>query len=143
VSLAGPLMDLLLLGVVSLVIWLAPEGTPLARFALAYFPVPLSLLLFNLNPFLIRMDGYWVAVDLLEQPNLRRMTVQLVLSKLLALAGKPAVAAPLAAQWVNNRRLRTICMVYGACALLWTVVFLGTFVISLARGILALFGALA
>lgn len=142
VSLAGPLMDLLLLGVISLVMWLAPEASPLGRFAVAYFPIPLSLVLFNMNPFLIRMDGYWIAVDLLEQPNLRQMTFRLALSRLAALVGRRGVRAPDAAQWVADRRLRTICLIYGACALLWTVVFLSTFVLSLARGILALFGAL-
>ena len=141
VSLAGPLMDLLLLGVISLIIWRVPDTTPLGRFALAYHPIPLSLLLLNLNPFLVRMDGYWIVIDLLEQPNLRRLTLQLAVSKLLG-RFKPGLVPPGAAQWTGDKRLRTLCLIYGALTLIWTVGFIGTFVLSLTRGMLTLLGSL-
>lgn len=70
-------------------------------------------ILFNINP-LMRYDGYYIASDLLEIPNLRQRATQQVTSTLKRLVlGVRDTAAPV------NWRLKTTLLGFGAAATLY------------------------
>ncbi|MDT7779128.1 MAG: putative peptide zinc metalloprotease protein [Acidobacteriota bacterium] len=136
ISAAGPMVDLAFLGIFALLYWSVPHETKMARFALAYTTFPLSSLLINLNPFIIRMDGYWILTDLLERPNLRRITRQYLREQVRRLFGRDANADSLAERMPTDWRWRMIYLTYGLISFAWTVVFLFLFARSIIMGII-------
>jgi len=76
------------------------------------------LLIFNWNP-LLRYDGYYILMDLLEAPNLMANSFAylgyLIKGKILRVPVEPMVVPP---------RLRRIYVIYGICAFLFMLPFL-------------------
>jgi hypothetical protein len=140
ISAAGPMVDLTFLGLFAVIVWLSPAGSEIYRFALAYTAFPLSVLLVNLNPFLIRMDGYWILADFLEQPNLRSASFRYLAAGIRSRLGRPEEAEPLSEPLVSQGWQRRIYVIYGLVAFTWTVTFVTLFVLSLARALLDLAG---
>lgn len=134
ISLAGPLVDFTILGIVSAGLALTAAGSDVQRLLLSYHGILLGLLLINLNPFLIRMDGYWVLTDLLEQPNLRRMTVRLMAVSVLRLLRRPVPASLSNGIEQRSRRWQLIALVYGLVAVSWTISFAISAALSLIHG---------
>lgn len=142
ISAAGPLVDALALGLAALVAWSSPPDALIGRLAVAYSAFPLSMLLINLNPFLIRMDGYWILSDWLEQPNLRQTALDYLGRQARRLIARPAPADSLADRTREHWKWPLIYTIYGVIALTWTVSFVLLFLFSLARAaqrLLALF----
>jgi putative peptide zinc metalloprotease protein len=135
ISAAGPMADIAFLGLFALLGWLSPGGSGLERFAHSYAALPLSFLLINLNPFILRMDGYWIVSDLLEQPNLRTMARHYLQSRLRGLSGLRGGVAALPLGPPEERGWRVVYVVYGLISISWTAVFLTLFVWSAARGV--------
>jgi hypothetical protein len=138
ISAAGPMVDLAFLGLSALVVWLSPAGSELYRFALAYTAFPLSVLLINLNPFLIRMDGYWILADLLEQPNLRSASLRYLAAGIRSRLGRNEKDDPLNEPLLAYGWQRHVYTLYGLVAFTWTVTFVGLFLLSLARALIDL-----
>ena len=126
ISLAGPMVDLAILGVCALVVLLTPGDAPIHHFAQVYSIVPFSMLLVNLNPFLLRLDGYWIVVDLLGKPNLRTSAVRYIKTKLLQLIGRASAQdiRIVDMQLARNRHLHWIYIGYFTVASLWTINFM-------------------
>lgn len=133
VSAAGPLVDALALGLTALLVWAGPPDALGTRLALAYSAFPLSMLLITLNPFLIRMDGYWILSDWLEQTNLRQTALGYLARRVRRLLGRPAPADALADRSRERGWWPLIYTAYGLTALVWTVWFVSAFLLSLAR----------
>jgi hypothetical protein len=76
VSFAGPMVDIMCFGLVMMGYWSVSADGLAAKLLLAYSAFPLSSFIISLNPFFIRMDGYWILADWLDQPNLRRASVR-------------------------------------------------------------------
>lgn len=119
VSAAGPLVDLACLGAAAFVIWFATEPTVKAT-ASAYSAVARWALLFNLNPFFVRFDGYWILSDLLGYANLRRVTFGALFTSVLRSLGVSKAPDPLAATWTPAPRDRRLLLVYTVISLAWT-----------------------
>ncbi len=76
VSLAGPLCDLLVGSLAAIIAWAAPEtlgGIWMRRIATASYLTAL----FNFNP-LLELDGYFILVDALRLPNLRKRALEFI-----------------------------------------------------------------
>jgi putative peptide zinc metalloprotease protein len=130
VSAAGPLSDLVFLGAIATLILLSPAGSQAHAIGLGYIGIPLSLILFNLNPFVMRVDGYWIVTNLLEQTNLRRNTVRYFFNVVRRSVGRAPTVDPLATNQEQNSRWRWLYLLYAFVALTWTAVFIGKFVYS-------------
>lgn len=141
VSLAGPLVDLTALGLVSLALWQLPESSMGFKLAASYHGLLLAMILVNLNPFLIRMDGYWILTDLIEEPNLRQNTVRTVLGIVMQKLGRPLPSTVGSGMAQYSPRRRRMLLLYGTVAILWTVFFLASFLISVINGLLTLVAA--
>ncbi len=76
VSVAGPLSDLLVGGAAALYVTFLPTA-PLSGAAYKLAVACYVATLFNLNP-LLELDGYYLLVDALRQPNLRRRALDFV-----------------------------------------------------------------
>lgn len=132
VSAAGPLVDWLFLGLFAILTWVTAPDSLAHRLALAYTAFPSAMLLLNLNPFLIRVDGYWMLADYLEEPNLRRATFSYLKAearRLLHLkpAAPPATLPTSARRWVY--------LLYALIAGAWTLYFVLSFALSMAASI--------
>ncbi len=118
VSLAGVYFELIV-AAVAVFVW-ASTSESLAN-AIAYnvmFLASAVTLLFNINP-LMRYDGYFVASDLLEIPNLRARSTQYVLSLAKRwLLGVGELKMP------AQRRLKWILLSFGTCATSYRVLVL-------------------
>jgi len=76
VSLAGPIVNVVLAGFISIVVMILPASTVTqSLFQLTYLGYLTAL--FNLNP-LIELDGYYVLMDLLEIPHLRENSFEFI-----------------------------------------------------------------
>ncbi|MCA9958575.1 MAG: hypothetical protein KC443_06050 [Anaerolineales bacterium] len=138
VSAAGPLVDLAFLGMFGLITLLTPADTLAHRLALGYTAFPLSVILINLNPFLIRMDGYWILSDYLELPNLRRSAIRYLSTTLRHWLGLADKADSLAEPLTDSRRHRLIYSLYGLVSVIWTVTFVSIFVYSIGQSVAGL-----
>ncbi len=138
VSAAGPLSDLVWLGAIALVIMFSPAGSGAATIALGYIGIPLSLLLLNLNPFVIRMDGYWILTNVFEQTNLRRHTVRYFFNVVRQTIGLAPIVDPLASNHEQRSRWRWLYLLYAVVALTWTAVFISTFAFAFFREIMTI-----
>jgi putative peptide zinc metalloprotease protein len=79
VSLAGPAVELVLLGLSAQLLWMVPPGSAAAQILPLLMATEVSLLLFNVNP-LLPVDGYYVLADLLKEPALRAESLSYWLS---------------------------------------------------------------
>jgi putative peptide zinc metalloprotease protein len=132
VSLAGPMVDVAVLGVCAAISLLTPPNSMLHHVSLAYAAVPLATLFINLNPFLIRMDGYWIAVDLLEKPNLRSAALRYFKTRLLQLV-KLAPEADVRwadGQAVRDAHARWVYLGFFALSVAWTAGFVARLVLA-------------
>lgn len=138
ISAAGPMVDLAALGLCGLIVWCQPPESAWRLAALAYTTLPFSALMINLNPFIVRMDGYWILSDLLEVPNLRRTAWRLVRLQLDRWRGLAINPVDIGERPPTDWRQRLGLVTYGLIAAIWTATFLGLFVINLIRGLVAL-----
>ncbi len=76
VSLAGPLCDMLVGSLTAIAAYLLPDGQ-LAAAAYKLAVACYLAALFNFNP-LLELDGYFILVDLLRLPNLRRRALDFI-----------------------------------------------------------------
>lgn len=121
VSLAGVYFELII-AALAVFVWAATSESLLNSIAYnIIFLASAVTLLFNINP-LMRYDGYYVASDMLEIPNLRARSTQYVLGLAKRwLVGVEGVKAP-----PGPRRLRMILLSFGLCASTYkTLVLLG------------------
>lgn len=79
VSLAGPMVELALLGINAYLFLLVPPGSVAGRVFLLWMIGETIMLLFNVNP-LLPVDGYHVLADLLGEPALRAKSVAYLLA---------------------------------------------------------------
>jgi len=107
---AGPLSSLTLAGVVQVIGMAVPGMGPLAfRLAFAWY----LNALFNLNP-LMALDGYYLAMDWLEIPNLRRRGMAFLVR----------VVKTRRIGWsLLDREGRHVAM-YGVASALWLIIFI-------------------
>ncbi len=111
VSLAGGYIELVMAGAAVFVWWATPPGDFLNEVALMVLLIggPLTLL-FNWNP-LLPFDGYYMAMDLLEAPNLQPNAFahlgDLIRTKLFRVSAVHPRPAP---------RLRKVYVIYGTLA---------------------------
>ncbi|MGI5214552.1 cyclic nucleotide-binding protein [Plantactinospora sp. CA-290183] len=102
---AGPASGLVLAGLAQLIGVLVPEAAPWTfKLAFAWY---LNVLI-NLNPFLA-LDGYYLLMDWLEIPNLRRRGMDFVLARIQR---RPP-------GWAQLDREGRIVALYGTLAMLW------------------------
>ncbi len=117
VSFAGPMVNLMSFGLVMTLYWhVEGAGLP-GKLLLAYSALPLSAFLVSMNPFYLRMDGYWILADWLERPNLRRDSFRYMRS-LFGRGNKLKNAPP------KNRKEELILAMYLFVAFAWTLTFL-------------------
>lgn len=76
VSFAGPMVDIMFFGLVMMLYYAYSDHPLAAKLLLAYSAFPLTSFVLSLNPFFIRMDGYWILADWLDKPNLRRSSMR-------------------------------------------------------------------
>ena len=124
VTLAGGYSGIVLAALGVFAWWATPQGSPVHRHAYAVIVIGfLGNVLSNFNP-LVRFDGYYMLVDLVEVPNLQVNSFKFVGSwfrrRLLRVPEDPMSV---------SRRERRVLAVYGVCALVYLsltmVVFLG------------------
>ncbi len=120
VSLAGVYFELTIAALATFV-WAATDESLLNSIAYNVMFLASSVtLLFNINP-LMRYDGYYVASDLLEIPNLRQRARQYV----TALAKHWLLGVPMDKR-PADRRLRFILASFGICSIVYrTLVMAG------------------
>lgn len=116
VSFAGPMVDLMCFGAVMTAYWLVEPGSLAAKLLLAYSALPLTSILISLNPFYLRMDGYWMLADWLRMPNLRRESMHYLKSLFTQRAALPGSPLPPVLR-------RMIYVGYVLVAVAWTVGF--------------------
>ncbi|HXF71692.1 MAG TPA: cyclic nucleotide-binding domain-containing protein [Actinomycetota bacterium] len=77
----GPFAELVAAGSAALVVWAFPEG-PLAPTLYRFCVLNYFVLFMNLVPFL-ELDGYWIASDLIQVPDLRQRSLAFLREDLL------------------------------------------------------------
>lgn len=118
VSFAGPMVNLMSFGLVMSAYWLV-GGTGLAgKLLLGYSALPLASFLVSMNPFYLRMDGYWILADLLERPNLRRDAMRYLKSFFKRDSTPATTTAP------RGRKEKLILSLYLVVAVGWTLTFI-------------------
>ena len=81
VSLAGPIVNVIIGGIISILAFvLPPSDYTKAMFQAAYIAYLIALL--NLNP-LLELDGYYCLMDLLEMPQLRQKSFDFLKTQLI------------------------------------------------------------
>lgn len=124
VSAAGPMSDLFLGGLAALLVLFVPEMVG-AGIAYKLAIICYVATLFNLNP-LLELDGYYILVDVLRMPDLRRRSLEFVRGPLWSKIGVGGRAtpspAPSHALLTREERIFTL---YGVLALLYTVLAVG------------------
>lgn len=123
VSLAGPALDLSLLGLNALVFAWLPAGSSLTPVLLLLIAGEVLILLFNTNP-LLPVDGYYVLADLLGEPSLRASSLDYWMSLPARLWGAAT------ARRGYTRAQHAVYVVYGLLA----AAYLGLFLASVSIG---------
>lgn len=132
VSLAGPLTTAFLASVCAWAYWLTPAASVFARTTLSTLLVILALgVVMNFNPF-IRMDGYYMLMDLTECPNLRGKAFNYLLWRLFragsAIPGRDPALLP--------ARLKRLFWFYGIGGVLVTLLLVVRPLLAIIRAIL-------
>nr|WP_256774855.1 MULTISPECIES: M50 family metallopeptidase [unclassified Stenotrophomonas] len=117
VSFAGPMVNLMSFGLVMSLYWSVAPGGLAAKLLLAYSALPLASFLVSMNPFYLRMDGYWILADWLERPNLRRDAMRYLKSMFTRGSARPAPVQ-------RDRREKLTLSLYLLVAVGWTVTFI-------------------
>ena len=113
VSWAGPFMNLILGGILAFIIFLFPNFALNALFFKLSFVMFITAIL-NLNP-LIELDGYFILMDWLEMPSLRKRSLAFLQEKLFA-------KIKAREKFASDER---IFLVFGLLALVYTVYTVG------------------
>lgn len=116
VSFAGPMVNLMSFGLVMSLYWMVDRDGLVAKLLLAYSALPLASFLVSMNPFYLRMDGYWVLADWLERPNLRRDAMR-YLKSFFKRADEHTAPVP------RDRKDKLTLSLYLLVAIAWTVAF--------------------
>ncbi len=118
ITLAGSVADLALWALATAVLYFAsPGGTGEQVLGALMLTTGFRTVAFNLNP-LIRLDGYFVLVDLLEMPNLRVRSRAVLARRVARWAGRPPGPA------IENARDGRVLEIYGWLSLAYVVVLL-------------------
>lgn len=118
VSLAGPLTTFGILGILTWVsIYGAEPGSRLESISMTAVLGCLAILVTNFNPF-IRMDAYYILIDLIGIPNLRQRSFQYIAGKITARFAGVENTPP------ANRREKAIFWAYGLGGAVMTVLFI-------------------
>lgn len=119
VSFAGPMVDVMFFGVTMTLYWLSDPDSLAAKMLLAYSAFPLTSIIVSLNPFYLRMDGYWILADYVGKPNLRRSSMRYLKSLFRRKAeARDALAS-------HDPRERALFAGYIIVALAWTIGYVG------------------
>lgn len=110
VSWAGPYSEIILSSILSLVIWAFPSLPFSSLFFKMAFVGYMSAFL-NLNP-LLELDGYFMLMDWLEIPNLRKRSLHFIKTSLLLKLKKGAALT-------HEERIFTL---FGILCIVWTAV---------------------
>ncbi len=114
VSLAGPAVDLMLLGVTAVSLFLLPPNSYAAYILTLLMGYQISVIIWNMN-FFLPLDGYYIVADLLNEPALRQQGIRYWLH------------APL--RWLRihqkkyTSRQRLVYAVYGVLLITYLAVF--------------------
>lgn len=119
VSWAGPYSEIILSSILSIVIWAFPSLPLSSLFFKIAFVGYMSAFL-NLNP-LLELDGYFMLMDWLEIPNLRKRSLHFIKSSLLAKLKKRAALT-------HEERIFTL---FGILCIAWTAVAIALSLIML------------
>src|SRR2546426_816099 len=114
VTFAGPYLELVLWAVAT-VTWrvTTPDSLPSSMALIIVATTGLKILL-NLNP-LLKLDGYYLLSDWLGVPNLRQRSFDYLGRCFSRLGGQPQAATSV------SRRERTIYLIYGSLATLYSI----------------------
>jgi hypothetical protein len=122
VSLGGPMVDLIFLGINGLILYFLPAGSTAMTIILLLIAYETSILIWNFNPFL-PFDGYYILADVFNEPALRREGFRYLLSlPAYVLRRKPNQ---------HSRRQRTIYLGYGVLSAMYMIGFI-TYGVALA-----------
>ncbi|MBD3382106.1 MAG: hypothetical protein GF404_07910, partial [candidate division Zixibacteria bacterium] len=117
------------LGAASLLLWrIIKTGNTVSDFLFLTASVAIVTLLFNLNP-LLKLDGYYLLVDIVEIPNLRSKAFN-YLKQIL----RHVFIEPVEKLAEYTRRERNIFMVYSVLAILYSLIlffWIGSFLYNL------------
>ncbi|OBU49738.1 PqqD family protein [Stenotrophomonas maltophilia] len=116
VSFAGPMVNLMSFGLVMSLYWMVDRDGLAAKLLLAYSALPLASFLVSMNPFYLRMDGYWILADWLERPNLRRDAMRYLKSFFKR-------TAPGTVPVQRDRKEKLTLSLYLLVAIAWTLTF--------------------
>ncbi|MCC2616142.1 M50 family metallopeptidase [Aestuariibacter halophilus] len=120
VSFAGPMVDIVFFGVAMWLFYVLEPGIA-STVALAYSGISLSSFIVSLNPFVIRMDGYWILADWLEKPNLRRDAFRYLKNSVKSLFGKDvAPDLTLQQQLSDDPFIKVKYVIYSIVSFAWT-----------------------
>lgn len=112
VSFAGPAVNILIAGSFCVIVAVIPSSdVSLGLYQIAYLSYFMALL--NLNP-LLEYDGYYILMEWLEVPNLRRRSFNFILNKFRRKVKKDS----------GFLRERKIYYIYGFLSLIFTVLML-------------------
>ncbi|NHZ79382.1 hypothetical protein F2P44_08845 [Massilia sp. CCM 8695] len=131
VSFAGPMVNLVSFGIVMTLYHALDPTSVAARMLLAYSGFQLAIIAVTLNPFLLSMDGYWIAADYLEQPNLRKLAMAHLRDGLSRLPGLGRWRKRASA--THSARAAVGYALYAAVALCWTGLVVACFGYELVR----------
>ena len=113
VSIAGPAVNILISGLFCVIVAVIPESDfSLGLYQAAYLSYFLALL--NLNP-LLEYDGYYILMEWLEVPNLRRESLSFIFNKF---TGKSKTESA-------SSREHKIYTIYGVLSLVFTALMVG------------------
>jgi len=117
VTLAG-IISQIIVWAIAVIVWRITEiGTLVNKVAFLIIALSFVGISFNLNP-LLRLDGYYVLVDLWDIPNLRRKAFTYIRQKIIGL-GENEIPFELPLR--QRRRL----IIYGLAAMIYSVSFFG------------------
>ncbi len=135
VSLAGPLVQLLMTAMAAVVWRVVVPGTFISDVARVTITVSLVTYLFNFNP-LIKLDGYYILSDWLEIPNLRSKSF----SYFGNIAKRKLLGWPIDQVKPPQRQQRAL-ITYALLALTYTSILIGFILFLLGRWLIGSFGA--
>lgn len=124
VSFAGPMVNIFFFGMATVTYYLL-EPSLFSRLLLAYSGLSLSAFIVSLNPFLLRMDGYWILSDWEEEPNLKRNAVRYLKGQFYSLIGKSyKINDSLVRELSKNKYLKSKYITYALIAFVWTASYI-------------------
>lgn len=136
VSWAGPYADLILAGLASLALFLFPQF-PLNPLLFQFVSITYLAVLFNLNP-LLELDGYFLLMDSLEIPMLRRRSLQFIRHDLWEKIKKQQVPGLKFWRWFKGfSREERIFTIFGMLAGIYSIFSIAEAIVIWQRRILS------